>query len=250
MKCRKIFYSFRLNLVRVCLIKTKYRLIIAIFVPLICLLAIVTGVAYLVANISYIPEKIDDIENSTPYVPHKIANSIIQHLPYVEGILFGFNGLIFVHLMSSLKSEQGEAVKGMDKAEMEQFKYVAEEKSFSSKSSSRRKIPKPDYDLLIQICQNKMDGYVRIYEDISRTIKVNTAIEIITLFSLMISVLTTFLAFGKINETFGLDAVTFMNPVVFVLVAFFSNSIMIVGLAVTRPIEHVYVYFEKEQVKE
>jgi len=223
-------------------------LIIAIVVPIICLLGIITGLAYLIAGIAYIPEKIDDIENSTPYVPPKVASSIIHQLPYVEGILFGFNGLIFVHLMSSWKSEQEEAMKEMHKAEMEQFKYVAEEKAFSE-SSSKRKRPKTDYDFLIQMCLQKIDGYIEIYEDISRAIKVDVLTEIAILFFLVISVLTTFLAFGKIDETFGLDMVTFSTPLIFVFLTIVLNSMMIVGLAITRPIEHVYFLHERKLSK-
>ena len=221
-------------------------MIVAIFIPLICLLGIITGVAYLLANISYIPEEVDGMGNSTPYVSPKVVNSIIQHLPYVEGILFGFNGLIFVNLISSLRSEQEEVIKELNKAEMEQLKYVAEAKVFSSEPSSEPKRPKTDYDFLIQMCQSKMGGYVRIYEDVSRVIKVDVLIEFCILFFLVTSVLTTFLGLGKIDETLGLKAVTFMTPLVLILFAFLFNSIMIVGLARTRPIEHVYVEYGKE----
>lgn len=226
-------------------IKTRYRLITAIVAPIICLLGIITGLAYLLAGIAYIPEKINDIENSTPYVPPKVASSIIHQLPYVEGILFGFNGLIFVHLMSSWKSEQEEAIKEMHKVEMEQFKYVAEEKAFSE-SSSKHKRPKTDYDFLIQMCLQKMDGYVKVYEDISRVIKVDVLTEIVILFFLVISVLTTFLAFGKIDETLGLDMFTFSFPLIFVFLTIVLNGLMVVGLGITRPIEHIYVLHEKK----
>ena len=147
--------------------------------------------------------------------------------------------------MSSWKSEQEEAIKEMHKVEMEQFKYVAEEKAFSE-SPSKHKRPKTDYDFLIQMCLQKMDGYVKIYEDISRVIKVDVLTEIAILFFLVISVLTTFLAFGKIDETLGLDMFTFSVPLIFVFLTIVLNGLMVVGLGITRPIEHIYVLHEKK----
>jgi len=217
-------------------------------VTLVCVLGgLFVGVDYVLERISYIPEKIDDIENTTPYIPPDAAKSIVQYLPQIEGILFGFSGLIFVHTMSSSKSLRQEVMKELYKVEMEQFKYVAEAKDILSESSSQPKKAKIDYDFLIQMCQEKMIEYIKIYKGINEAVKVGTLIEAVIVVLLGISFFATFLANGRINENIGLDVTTFRLPIVLVLGAVFLIGLSIISTAVNPvEIEEVIVEYEKE----
>jgi len=216
-------------------LRPRTEKIVAAILSAVVATLLLVGSAWVIVSfslgISYVPPEVYGKWNNMPYVNADVARVVIQYLPQVAGIVFGFNGLIFVHLLSSLRSSAELAFKNLLDAEIQQ----AEQAIRAPKSRKST-----EHDLLLGFYGHRLNRLKNEFNEKRNSILSLLVIEVLIVSFLVAAFLSVFSSMSEIDSTYGLSVLRFSSPLFLILLSIIFTALMMLAYGSTmRPVKFV-----------